>query len=203
MTRLATYDMGGTPLSELNNECPRNKARRSQLAPAGKVNLEFSLIRYPEAVSMAMAFIFGDTLICADADTAKLVAFSVQMREVCCITLNSDVYDPSRTLLVCVQALQAVEGRVVQAEVVLGEVERVLRVLQGNGDPRERWKVMKWELEIKEHEMRLDGEQVLESNAVRIRPPFRCSETLCIDVVLVVGGRSRQGLKRSNEPSRT
>jgi hypothetical protein len=62
---------------------------------------------------------------------------------------------------------------------------------------------MKRELEIKEHEMRLDGEQVLESNAVRVRPPFRYSETLRIDVVLVVGGRSRQRSKRSNEPSRT
>jgi chromosome segregation ATPase len=120
MTKLATCDMGGTPSSELNNERPRYKARRSQLAPAGKVNLEFSLIGYPEAVSMAMAFIFGHTLICADADTAKLVAFSVQVREVRFVTLNSDVYDPSETLLVCVQALRAAEGRMVQRRWRLG-----------------------------------------------------------------------------------
>ena len=48
----------------------------TQLAPAGKVNLMLSLIGYPEEVSIAMAFVFGDTFICADVGTLKLVTFS-------------------------------------------------------------------------------------------------------------------------------
>ena len=59
----------------------------------------------------------------------------------------------------------------VRAEVPLWEVavEREFGVLREGGRPRNRWGVPKWELEIKEQEMRLE-EQVLGSNAVRARP---------------------------------
>jgi structural maintenance of chromosome 2 len=154
----------------------------TQLAPAGKVNLALSLIGYPEEVSNAMAFVFGDTLICADADTAKLVTFSPQVGGARSVTLDGDVYDPSGTLsggarpggggtlLVRVQALRAAEERVVHAEATLGKVEQVFGVSREGGGARERWRVLKRELEIKEHEMRLLEEQVMGSNAVRVRP---------------------------------
>ena len=57
-----------------------------------------------------MAFVFRDTLICADADATKLVAFSAQVGRVRSITLNGDVYDSSGTLLVCVRAPRVRRG---------------------------------------------------------------------------------------------
>ncbi|KAJ5510116.1 RecF/RecN/SMC [Penicillium expansum] len=66
------------------------------LAP-GKVDLALSLVGYDEEVLAAMNYVFGNTLICQDADTAKKVTFdpSVRMKSV---TLEGDVYDPSGTL---------------------------------------------------------------------------------------------------------
>jgi hypothetical protein len=58
------------------------------------------------------------------------------------------VYDPSGMLLVRVWALRAAEGRVVQAEVALWEMEREFGVPR-EGGRRERWGVLQQELEIK------------------------------------------------------
>jgi structural maintenance of chromosome 2 len=86
-----------------------------------------------------MAFAFGDTLICTDADTTKLVAFSAQVGGVRSVMFDGDVYDPSGTLLVRVQALRAAEGRVAQMEAALRKVEREFGVLREGGGPRNRW----------------------------------------------------------------
>ena len=50
-----------------------------------------------------MAFVFGDMVIRVDGDTAKLVTFSTQVGGMCRVTLDEDMYDPSRTLLVHVR----------------------------------------------------------------------------------------------------
>ncbi|KDN40089.1 RecF/RecN/SMC protein [Tilletiaria anomala UBC 951] len=67
-----------------------------KLAP-GKVDLALSLIGYGEEVTTAMQYVFGSTLICADAATAKRVTFdgAVKLKSV---TLDGDVYDPAGTL---------------------------------------------------------------------------------------------------------
>ncbi|QLL32266.1 hypothetical protein HG536_0C04350 [Torulaspora globosa] len=66
------------------------------LAP-GKVELALNLVGYEEDVSKAMQFIFGNSLICHDAETAKKVTFHPQIRTRS-ITLQGDVYDPEGTL---------------------------------------------------------------------------------------------------------
>ena len=139
---------------------------------ASKVNLVLSLIGYPREVSIEMAFVFGDVLICADADATKLATFSAQMGGVCSFSFDGDVYDLRGTLLVCVQGRRAAEGHVVQAEAALGEVEREFGVLRAGGRPKNKWGVLKRELENKEHEMRLLLLEVVGSNTVRVRPPF-------------------------------
>jgi structural maintenance of chromosome 2 len=124
-----------------------------------------------------MAFVFGDTLICDDAESAKLVTFSsgVGARSV---TLDGDVYDPSGTLsggsapssngtLVKVQELLEAERRVDEARRRLEGLEHAEREARGR---REKWRVLARELEIKEHEMGLLQEQVGASNASRVRP---------------------------------
>ncbi|CAR28177.1 ZYRO0D15642p [Zygosaccharomyces rouxii] len=67
-----------------------------QLAP-GKVQLALNLVGYEEEVSKAMEYIFGNSLVCNDAETAKRLTFHPQIRTRS-ITQQGDVYDPEGTL---------------------------------------------------------------------------------------------------------
>ena len=122
-----------------------------------------------------MAYVFGDTLICDDAESAKAVTFS---REVGTrsVTLAGDVYDPSGTLsggaapsgsgvLVKVQDLQRAESALAEARARLEGLEKEAE--RGRAG-REQWRRMAGELEIREHEMHLLEEQVGGSNAARV-----------------------------------
>lgn len=140
------------------------------------MRLALSLVGYPQDVSNAMAYVFGDTLICDDAESAKLVTFSAQVG-VKSVTLDGDVYDPAGTLsggaapssngmLIKVQELLDAERRLGEAVGRLQMLEREEERSKGN---REQWKKISRELDIKEHEMRLLQEQVGGSNATRVR----------------------------------
>ena len=122
-----------------------------------------------------MSYVFGDTLICADAESAKAVTFS---RDVGCrsVTVDGDVYDPSGTLsggaapsgsgvLVKVQELVGVRKKLDEAKERLAKLEREARESER---VREGWKRAMGELELKEHEKRLLEEQVEGSNAARV-----------------------------------
>lgn len=153
----------------------------TRLAP-GKVRIALSLVGYPDEVSNAMAYVFGDTLICDDAESAKLVTFSKEVGGVRSVTLDGDVYDPSGTLsggaapsgsgiLLKVQELQKAESKLREARERLELLER--EVEKGRAG-REKWKKLASELEIKEHEMHLLEQQVEGSNAARVgRRRFR------------------------------
>ncbi|GAV54170.1 hypothetical protein ZYGR_0AK06720 [Zygosaccharomyces rouxii] len=67
-----------------------------QLAP-GQVQLALNLVGYEEEVSKAMEYIFGNSLVCDDAETAKKLTFHPQIRTRS-ITKQGDVYDPEGTL---------------------------------------------------------------------------------------------------------
>ncbi|CAH7686936.1 SMCs flexible hinge, partial [Phakopsora pachyrhizi] len=100
-------------------------ASASQLTAASKISgdsakLELHLVGYEQDVCRAMEFVFGNTLICPDARTAKEVTFD---QKVCMksVTQDGDIYDPSGTLsggskpstlgiLIKVQELKKVEG---------------------------------------------------------------------------------------------
>ncbi|KAF8706721.1 Structural maintenance of chromosomes protein, partial [Rhizoctonia solani] len=75
---------------------PVQIAAAKKIAP-GKVFLALELISFPPEARPAMEFAFGDTLICADDETAKKVTYDpiVRMRSV---TIHGSLYDPSGTL---------------------------------------------------------------------------------------------------------
>lgn len=136
-----------------------------------KVDLALNLIGYEDEVNAAMEYVFGTTLICEDAETAKRVTFdaSVRMKSV---TLEGDVYDPSGTLsggsspkssgvLVTLQQLNEIERE-------LEMRTENLRILQANM-AKEKQKLdavrkMKQELDLKTHEIGL-AEQQINSNS--------------------------------------
>jgi structural maintenance of chromosome 2 len=140
-----------------------------------KAHLALTLIGYDKDISAAMAYVFGDTLICADAATAKAVTFDpkIAMKSV---TLDGDVYDPSGTLsggaaptssglLKKVKELNDVEIELNAAKTQLAKLEKEDAKLQA---VKTKWKDSKRAVEIKEHEITLLKEQVESSNAVRV-----------------------------------
>jgi structural maintenance of chromosome 2 len=141
-------------------------ATAQKLAP-GKVDLALSLVGYDDEVSAAMEYVFGNTLICADAETAKQVTFNpnVRMRS---ITLEGDAYDPSGTLSggssPNSSGVLVTLGKLNDMTRQLDEATESLRKLQAQ-IAKEKTKLdqarkMKQDLDLKNHEVKLAEEQI-------------------------------------------
>ncbi|KAL9045990.1 MAG: hypothetical protein Q9214_001064 [Letrouitia sp. 1 TL-2023] len=137
-----------------------------KLAP-GKVDLALSLIGYDDEVAAAMEYVFGSTLVCQDAETAKRVTFdpSVRMKSV---TLEGDVYDPSGTLsggsapnssgvLVTLQKLNSIMTELVSREDELAALQTAMAKEKKKLDATRE---IKQQLDLKNHEIKLTEEQI-------------------------------------------
>jgi structural maintenance of chromosome 2 len=133
-------------------------------------------VGYPDEVEKAMSYVFGDTFVCDDAEIAKLVTFSPEVKGARSVTLAGDVYDPSGTLsggsapsssgiLIKVQDLLDVERQLGEAQ---GKVNLLLQEEERTREQRDKWRSLVKELDIKEHSMKLLEEQVGGSNATRV-----------------------------------
>ena len=158
-----------------------------KLAP-GKVDLALSLIGYDDEISAAMEYVFGSTLVCEDADSAKRVTFdpAVRMKSV---TLEGDVYDPSGTLsggsspqssgiLVTLQKLNELTKEIVTAEKALSELQATMTKEKKRLDSA---KNIKQELDLKVHEIKLTEEQIgsnSSSSIIQALEEMRASVTL-------------------------
>lgn len=122
-----------------------------------------------------MTYVFGDTFICADKQSAQAVTFNKNIG-VKSVTLEGDVYDPSGTLsggaapssggvLVKVQELKVLEKEIAEHKKVLEEVSKELA---GAKKVIDQYKKDKRDLDLKEHEVRLLEEQVNGSNATKV-----------------------------------
>ena len=133
----------------------------------GKVDLALSLIGYDDEVSAAMEFVFGSTLVCHDAETAKRVTFdpAVRMKSV---TLEGDIYDPSGTLsggsspnssgvLVSLQKLNALNRELALKE---AELQELLSLMAREKKKLDSSRKIKQELDLKSHEIKLTEEQI-------------------------------------------
>lgn len=141
-------------------------ATAQSLAP-GKVDLALTLVGYDEEVAAAMEYVFGNTLVCADADTAKRVTFdpNVRMRS---ITLEGDSYDPSGTLsggsapnssgvLVTMQKLNGLNRELLGAEETLKQLQARMAKEKSKLDQARQ---IKQDLDLKTHEIKLGEEQI-------------------------------------------
>lgn len=155
-----------------------------KLAP-GKVDLALSLIGYDEEVSAAMEYVFGNTLICADAETAKRVTFdpSVRMKSV---TLEGDVYDPSGTLsggsspnssgvLVILQKLNEITKELKSKEHQLATLQETMRREKKRLDAA---RAIKQELDLKLHEIKLTEEQINSNSSSSVSSHCRMTSYL-------------------------
>lgn len=127
-----------------------------------------------------MAYVFGDTFICSDKQSAQAVTFNKSIG-VKSVTLEGDVYDPSGTLsggaapssggiLVKVQELRAIEREIASHKAVLDEASKELT---GAKKVIDQYRKDKRDLDLKEHEVRLLEEQVNGSNATKVKTGSR------------------------------
>lgn len=141
-------------------------ATAQNLAP-GKVDLALTLVGYDREISAAMEYVFGNTLVCADAETAKRVTFdpNVRMRS---ITLEGDAYDPSGTLsggsspnssgvLVTLQKLNNLTRHLSEAE---GSLKSLQFRMASEKAKLDQARKIKQELDLKTHEIKLAEEQI-------------------------------------------
>ena len=145
-----------------------------KLAP-GKVDLALSLVGHDDEVTAAMEYVFGSTLVCADAETAKQVTFdpSVRMKSV---TLEGDIYDPAGTLsggsapqssgvLVTLQKLNEIMKSLETAVRSLVQLQATMAKEKQKTDAAYK---LKQELDLKTHEITLTEEQINSNSASSI-----------------------------------
>ncbi|KAI8815667.1 condensin complex component SMC2-like protein [Fimicolochytrium jonesii] len=86
------------PLNKINAfRVSAEKLEAARKVAPGKVDLALNLVGYDEELEVAMAYVFGGSFVCRDAETAKRVTFDKAIRTRC-ITLDGDSYDPSGQL---------------------------------------------------------------------------------------------------------
>ena len=171
-----------------------------KLAP-GKVNLAVTLIGYDHEIEKAMEYVFGNTLIAADASTAKKVTFdpSVRLKSV---TLEGDVYDPSGTLsggsaaqgngvLLTLQKLNTITQELGQEEDKLAKLEKtVAKDAQKLKSARQ----IKQELDLKAHEVQLAESQIASNSSSSIIASVKqMKETIAALKENIQDAKKRQG----------
>ncbi|KAI4755739.1 putative nuclear condensin complex subunit Smc2 [Aureobasidium sp. EXF-3400] len=132
-----------------------------------KCDLALNLIGYEEDVNAAMEYVFGNTLICEDAATAKKVTFdpAVRMKSV---TLEGDVYDPSGTLsggsspktsgvLVTLQQLNEITRELDARQAALHQLQSTMAQEKQKLDAARKFKQ---NLDLKNHEISLAEQQI-------------------------------------------
>ncbi|OAG44017.1 hypothetical protein AYO21_01869 [Fonsecaea monophora] len=143
------------------------KVGAAQRIAPGKVDLALSLIGYDHEVSAAMDYVFGTTLICQDAETAKRVTFDPAVR-LKSVTLEGDVYDPSGTLsggsapnssgvLVILQKLNEVTKELQKHQ---SELQQLQQTMRNEQTKLANIKSVKQVLDLKSHEIKLAEEQI-------------------------------------------
>ena len=150
-------------------------AAANKVAP-GKAHVALDLVGYDDDVAAAMAYVFGDTFICADKQSAQAVTFNKNIG-VKSVTLEGDVYDPSGTLsggaapsgsglLIKVQELKTIERGVAEHKKAL---EKIRVELSNAKKVIDQWRKDKRDLDLRTHEVKLLEEQVSGSNATKVQ----------------------------------
>ena len=149
-------------------------AAAQKLAP-GKAGIALSLIGYDKEVSAAMDYVFGSTLICEDADTAKQVTFDPAVR-LKSVTLEGDVYDPSGTLsggsAPTSSGVLQILGKLTEVTKQMSLLETELSSLQSQmtaeKEKRDTIRQCQQKLELKTHEIGLTEKQIASNSSSSI-----------------------------------
>jgi structural maintenance of chromosome 2 len=144
------------------------------------VDLALLLINSDNEVAVAMAYVFGSTLVCNDSETAKNLTFGkVKARSV---TLDGDVYDPSGVLqggskpmsaglLVKMQRLRELKAKIKEQN---RELDKINAEIQAAQKTIARYNEIKKRLDLKSHEAGLLEERLRNSSNSKVLRFFTC-----------------------------
>ena len=190
------------PLDKIDaRRAPNDKVSAAQKLAPGKVNLALTLIGYDHEVEKAMEFVFGNTLIAADANTAKKVTFDPAVR-LKSVTLEGDVYDPSGTLsggsaaqgsgvLLTLQKLNAITQELEQEEEKLSKLDKAM---QKDAQKLKSARQIKQELDLKAHEIQLAESQIASNSSSSIIASVNeMKETIAALKTNIEDAKKRQG----------
>lgn len=140
---------------------PHALSKAQKLRP-GQVDLAINLIDFESEFTKAMEYIFGNTLICKDPETAKEVTYDREVRTRS-ITLEGDVYEPEGTIsggsrknthsiLLNIQKYNKVEREI-------KDIQNQLKIIQSKihaaDEIGHRTKSLQDEINLSQHELRL------------------------------------------------
>ncbi|CAJ0748244.1 13808_t:CDS:10, partial [Entrophospora sp. SA101] len=193
--RVTIIPLNRIQVSKMSSE---KLAISKQIAP-DKVDLALNLICYANEVKAAMEYVFGNTLICMDAETAKRVTFNRNVHTKS-VTLDGDVYDPSGTLqggskppsagiLTKMQTLKDIKKELESHKQVLQSLNSELRNSQ---TIMNRYNQIKKELELKSHAITLLEEQIKQSsNSQIIQIVDNIKSQICEQEAIIVTSQNK------------
>ncbi|KAH8835809.1 hypothetical protein DL96DRAFT_89837 [Flagelloscypha sp. PMI_526] len=153
----------------------RQFANGKQFAPAT------SLVQTDAKVQKALPYVFGETIICEDAQAANKITYGAQVRSV---TVQGDVYDTGGTLsggsapsssgtLVKIQGLINIDEQLNAAQTAADRAELELKK---NERKRSQWRTLGQEMEMKAHELSVLEQQLDGSSASRVQKEVETHE---------------------------
>lgn len=174
------------PLTKIQaNVASAQRVQAAQDLAPGRVDLALSLIGYEPEVAKALEYVFGSTLVCRDAATAKKVTFDAAVR-MKSVTMDGDVYDPAGTLSggststagpSVLQRMQAVAHKAAQWQTAKHEydaMEPVWAELEREHAEHERLASV---VDDREHGLRLVQQQVDGSRSATLQADIKAGRT--------------------------
>jgi len=135
-----------------------------------------NLVGYEDEVARAMEYVFGNTLICADAATAQRVTFDPAVRMMS-VTIEGDVYDPSGTLsggsaptssgvLITLGKLNEITRELAAETLSLHNLQAKMASERKRLDQAKQYKQA---LDLKNHEVKLTEDQINNNSSSNVR----------------------------------
>jgi structural maintenance of chromosome 2 len=160
------------PLNKITRRDVKRETVDAAKSLVGKENVDLAkdLIKYSAEMEPAMAFVFGNTLVCRDLETAKTVTFDRKIKTKS-VTLQGDSFDPAGTLTggsapksgsVLKEILSLTEARA-KADELHAKLEEVSTELARLIPQSENFKALSSELQISEHEFELVTQRLQQS----------------------------------------
>lgn len=165
------------PLNKIAaNRLSVEKLNAAKVLSPGKVELALNLIAFEPSMMAAMEFVFGSTLICQDAESAKKVTFDPNVRTKS-VTIQGDVYDPLGTLsggsnnnsrddilLITLQKYNELNTKITDLKAEFVDIQKEINL---ENDLMIRCKDIKRQMDLKEHEIKLATQELEVDQAPR------------------------------------
>lgn len=130
----------------------------------GKENVQsaLSLIDFPDEITPAMTWVFGQIFVCKDMECAKKIAFHERIMKKC-VTLEGDLFDPAGTLsggaraksgsiLLKLEELKEIQNELNNKEHLLREVEATLsnvdKIAEKHASLKQKYDLLTYEIGI-------------------------------------------------------